>query len=279
VEYPGLPEVLYHYTDVAGVRGILESGELWATRTRCLNDTTEIEHGRRLAIEVADDLLPDMINQDPTLFIRQRLDGEKLTSWSVSEYLGVSAVVAFTESRDELLHWQSYGRRGAGVALAFDAGGLAALSSTKRMAVAPEFQLLKVRYDDAEKRDLLKEIYRYHDTEMTRLFANPECELDPLDECYGRAVTFCAALATFKGIEWRHENEWRLATSVLGPWESRGDEVEYVRLPVLLDGVVPVLEIIAGSQVPGDDADALGQLASERAGRSVEVGRSRVPLR
>lgn len=36
-----LPETLYHYTDIRGVQGIWEKGELWATSALFLNDTSE----------------------------------------------------------------------------------------------------------------------------------------------------------------------------------------------------------------------------------------------
>ncbi len=44
VERP-FPEVLYHYTDVAGLLGIVNRAALWATHARFLNDATEIVHG------------------------------------------------------------------------------------------------------------------------------------------------------------------------------------------------------------------------------------------
>jgi hypothetical protein len=37
-------DVLYHYTDEAGLKGILESQCLWATHYKSLNDTTEVKH-------------------------------------------------------------------------------------------------------------------------------------------------------------------------------------------------------------------------------------------
>lgn len=278
--YPALPRLLYHYTDVKGALGILDSGELWATRTKHLNDATEISHGRELAISVAEEIMLEMGRRDPVLFIRERLADEGLTDWRTIEHLGLSAVASLTETRDDLFHWQSYGHRGAGVSLAFDGSELARLSSIDPMPVAPEFQLLKVRYEEDEKRQLLAQIYRYHDDQMSKLFADPDFEGDSLDETYMRAVTFCAALATFKGEPWKQENEWRLATTVLGPWSVRGDGVEFVRLPVRVPGGgLPLKEILVGSKVSADDREILGSLASEKVNREVLVTQSIVPLR
>jgi hypothetical protein len=40
-----LPEVLYHYTDIKGLQGIWEEGQIWATDSRYLNDTSELRLG------------------------------------------------------------------------------------------------------------------------------------------------------------------------------------------------------------------------------------------
>ena len=38
----GPPPALYHYTDAAGLLGIVTHGELWASNAAFLNDTTEL---------------------------------------------------------------------------------------------------------------------------------------------------------------------------------------------------------------------------------------------
>jgi hypothetical protein len=44
---------LYHYTDGYGLKGILESGRIWFTDYRHLNDPSELTHGIELAQDVA----------------------------------------------------------------------------------------------------------------------------------------------------------------------------------------------------------------------------------
>ncbi|EFD2622350.1 hypothetical protein CK189_005805, partial [Escherichia coli] len=36
---------IYHYTDLNGLKGIIESGSLWATHFSFLNDSNELSHG------------------------------------------------------------------------------------------------------------------------------------------------------------------------------------------------------------------------------------------
>jgi hypothetical protein len=45
---------IYHYTDVKGALGILESGEFWFAERTHLNDTAEMMYGLRIARELFD---------------------------------------------------------------------------------------------------------------------------------------------------------------------------------------------------------------------------------
>src|SRR5437879_3751511 len=40
--------VIYHYTTVIGLQGILETNRLWASAAYYLNDSSEVEYGSRL---------------------------------------------------------------------------------------------------------------------------------------------------------------------------------------------------------------------------------------
>jgi hypothetical protein len=39
------PAMVYHYSDASGLRGILESGQLWLSDIFSLNDPSELKHG------------------------------------------------------------------------------------------------------------------------------------------------------------------------------------------------------------------------------------------
>ena len=49
---PGLPDkpaILYHYTTPEGLKGILQSGKLWATEVRYMNDASELDYALEFA--------------------------------------------------------------------------------------------------------------------------------------------------------------------------------------------------------------------------------------
>ena len=44
------PPIIYHYTNDVGLKGILETGQLWLTDIFSLNDPAELTHGFSVAI-------------------------------------------------------------------------------------------------------------------------------------------------------------------------------------------------------------------------------------
>src|SRR5208283_3832785 len=46
--------VLYHYTRVEGLKGIVETNELWATSAHFLNDSAEVTYGYEVLKEALD---------------------------------------------------------------------------------------------------------------------------------------------------------------------------------------------------------------------------------
>lgn len=63
---------IYHYTDLNGLKGIIESGSLWATHFSFLNDSNELIHGMN-CLENALQYLRDDFNPKTLKFIEQAL--------------------------------------------------------------------------------------------------------------------------------------------------------------------------------------------------------------
>lgn len=106
--------VVYHYTDLNALRGIVTDHDLWLTNSAFLNDYDEGAHGRRVVREALDmrsaqqALAPEQ--QEFARVIRRRLDeaGEQ----------GVY-VCCFCLEDDLLGQWRSYAANGTGVSLGF----------------------------------------------------------------------------------------------------------------------------------------------------------------
>src|SRR5687767_13984585 len=55
IQHPG--KELYHYTDLGGLIGILENGDLWLSHSRYCNDEEEMAHGQRVVSAAITDAL------------------------------------------------------------------------------------------------------------------------------------------------------------------------------------------------------------------------------
>jgi hypothetical protein len=100
---PPLNGILYHYTDFAGLQGILESHNLRATYNRVLNDASEQAHAERVLHEE----LTRLLISSPE---RQTISSDERKRF----------VTCFCESAKLLSMWRAYAGSGGGYCLGFD---------------------------------------------------------------------------------------------------------------------------------------------------------------
>lgn len=95
--------LIYHYTNISGLMGILNSGSIWLTDYSYLNDRKEITHGVDIVIRVARELQKKSTNQDIN---------ELLESWigSLSDHKKRVCIASFSADGDSLSQWRAYGR-------------------------------------------------------------------------------------------------------------------------------------------------------------------------
>ena len=108
------PPIIYHYTNDAGLRGMLESGKLWLTDIFDLNDPSELSHGFSHAVSILSN---------------KAADGHRLTKVFAQAFekfrgeLQVSAhffVGSFSSDKDDLGQWRAYADNGRGYTVGFD---------------------------------------------------------------------------------------------------------------------------------------------------------------
>ena len=148
------PPTLSHYTTGEGLKGILESGKIWATHYRYLNDFTEFDHGRQLvqaAIDEAQSASKQLITKLMLQFITVMLNQE---SEEMNYY-----IACFCETPDLLSQWRGYGGRGVAYSLNIKpvsaSVGLPKLiqnpkGKTPSIILDLDYQIVKVRYIDYE---------------------------------------------------------------------------------------------------------------------------------
>ncbi|GAB6053840.1 hypothetical protein JCM17960_26600 [Magnetospira thiophila] len=112
--YPYWPKNLYHYTSAVGLTGIIQSGQLWATHIKFLNDYSEFVYGVDICRNVYEKYLQKTDNED----IRCAL--ESVMRYIEGIHLLEGYVCCFCEEADLLSQWRGYGNKGAGYSIEFD---------------------------------------------------------------------------------------------------------------------------------------------------------------
>lgn len=212
----GAPEVLYHYTDAAGLDGILRGKTIRATHIDFMNDHGERHHTFGLLERVA-----SMHPQYDTL---RKLTGPMAERDVVREH--GTFVACFSELADSLGQWRSYANDGLGFAIGLDARAAPSANDIglKNDPFSDTFGplLMRVVYDDEEKQQILREVIelgagvRY----SPKVRADRDCMAIAVNGAR-RLLSFCAM--TFKLDAFEEEREWRLVW--LGPflWDGPRD--------------------------------------------------------
>src|SRR5215211_7755183 len=119
--------VVYHYTNAAGLLGIISTGQLWATDIEFLNDAEELTYARAAVLADlrarADEIAPpetgseDGLRADVLRSIAEELEyppqGEPSSTYHIY-------ATCFCEDGDLLSQWRAYGGDG-GYAIGFRA--------------------------------------------------------------------------------------------------------------------------------------------------------------
>lgn len=241
---PVLPPNLYHYTDAAGMKGIIESNSLWLTDAEFSNDSAEGRHGWLVLRQDARDVFggPD-VNHSSELerLIRRCTDTHRTENSTF--------IACFSTVPDLLSQWRGYGANGAGYCIEFQAAELPRRN-----------QLFQVQYNDADKHESIRALLQDLQASVSAI-SDPLFELDDeLEDVDMAASILFTPLAqqavAFKNSGFAEEGEWRYAvvlpdsdgeherTQIVHFHERRGHIVPYLQLH--FGGLAPIRRIILG---------------------------------
>jgi hypothetical protein len=139
-------ERLYHYTTFSGLLGIVDSGALWASDIRYMNDSAELKHTADLIrTEITDRIgaghaKPDLLNQFLDWVTHRITNGHMLFAAS------------FRSNGNLLSQWRGYSRVGKGVSLGFNPDFIL------ECAEKQTFQIGKCIYNRGEQRKLISQV-------------------------------------------------------------------------------------------------------------------------
>jgi len=244
------PESLFHYTDTAGLLGILLEGpKLWASDVRFMNDAQELIYAQDAVVEGIRTMSSPTLREDHwahELGKRAVQTFEKYKGLVLDDVaaanLGVY-VVCFCESGDLLSQWRGYGKN-EGYVIEFRADSLQ--EGHQSIGAYPEATgLFPVGYglgavsDGVSRTVAAVELFNLNHPGVKASY---------------KALTVAAILATIKHPGFSEEREWRLITAfqdIQGegyglhsiPTKFRQSSVglsPYIELSVPMDSVVSI---------------------------------------
>lgn len=106
------PSVLYQYTDITALQGIVENNELWATHYSFLNDKKEFDHGLKLAVAYAKEKskkanfkLKSFLEKLSNIY--EQADNDNVLLFNDIDVYSSS----FSAEPDLLSQWRGYGKK------------------------------------------------------------------------------------------------------------------------------------------------------------------------
>lgn len=286
-----VPEGLWHYTDAAGLRGILDSEGIWASDGRFLNDATELNYGLELAHQAVDTAAQSGRWTKSTSRFLQRVmasDGANLTG-----FLRARAevyVACLCANGDLLSQWRAYAGRDTAGGYALQLRHRAPLTGWIDHLGRARLRLQKVVYNRDDQlaliTDLIERVAPVYDRQPS------ERAMDALAKTLADGIIEFATSCKHPSFE--EESEWRVVyerSSDPHPLEvqhrvSHGLFVPYVVLTLpaavgSMTGHLPITEIRCGpAPDPALKKDGVQRmLRSFDAYEQVTVSGSDSPLR
>lgn len=242
-------EVLYHYTSLAALMKIVESGSFHATDISFFSDAAEMRH--------AADILRTYISQR----IEAQSQKSKLLSqfreWA-SERIGgghMQFVVSFTANGNLLSQWRSYCPHGRGVSIGIRPEVIC------RAAIAQHYRIGKCIYDNKAQRDIVETIIsevekiaevRGENTDPSK--RHPSQSFHDIFEVIEEDLLRIAAL--LKHGKFNEEQEWRAVSPVLSNYvnspikyrEGRTMLIPFIELALRAQGTnhIPLEHVYLG---------------------------------
>lgn len=268
-----IKDVLYHYTDAAGLFGMLNSGEIWLTDYRFLNDKAEFSH----ALTIVDSAKKTMTTTKGL----NKAFLPVLKNAGLPDLRGSDgALFSLSEEKDDLSQWRGYAKDGMGFTIGFDGAAI----HNRADASDSGFVFAKVNYDNADEEltygKILNAIYSIF---QVKIKESPESHDDLIGFAIEAFDYICLNRALLsKHASFKAENEWRMVTYM--------DEADDVSIRVSgrnlipysalkLGGLLPIKEIGIGPGFSGSQiTDAVKTLA-KNAGYSPEIYFADTPYR
>lgn len=213
-------KLLYHYTDLNGLRGILKSRSFWCGHHSTFNDPMEVQHGKKVINELISERKEAEDNPDIEEFYR-------VANMYVNAFgrrTHHAYLACFCEDGDLLSQWREYSDRGGGYCLGFKFSNQTKVETkTGRIPSDNKIILRKVIYDRQDQDQLVNTLLDMALIGLKNTFEHqPEGRHNRIASLVGGKVSnlLIDLLISFKDDAFEQEKEWRLALVFLDNHEA-----------------------------------------------------------
>ena len=197
---------LFHYTGAAAIRGILQSGTVWASGAQYMNDWMEVVYGYDIIMNGLRDLLDGRKLSGRTRAIFK--DVLRLMDSPDSPFID-AYFAAFCEKGNLLSQWRAYAGT-QGFAIEFDPLAIKGKLTLTTKAPARNLRLAKIEYDPEKQQQSFHElIHEIQETIESASARSADKTLLPTLVEFSRMVLSSWA-ATVKHPGFEEEQEWRV---------------------------------------------------------------------
>jgi len=191
-------ERLYHYTDLAGMKGIISGDDLWLTHAQYCNDESELTHGLELTKRVIQQL-----SEGADAKRKAYLD--ELTKLVCDPELDPVYICCFCEQDDLLSQWRAYSANATGVSLEFAPNEFRFITGPDCPSPYGLMRFWKVFYPIETQEKIIRSAIDFYPS-MEKEATSSEWALWTAE-----AIRFF--IPTFKNSDFMGEKEWRLIFS------------------------------------------------------------------
>jgi hypothetical protein len=226
-------KILYHYTSIEGLIGIIESKSIWATNILYLNDASELDYAKALFEEQIINFQNKIGRSDYLFdwFFKSSIEDIK----SISPNTYVFFICSFSERNDLLSQWRGYCPSGIGVSLGFKFNDLRKSLKGYTFSIMP--CIYKKNEQVSKINNLIENVYDKFKFEMTqhqdniyRIILNKSAL-----EFYTEFIRMAPGI---KHPKFKEEKEWRIVT-----WIDTKDQLDKIKFRPGKSMVIPYIDI------------------------------------
>jgi hypothetical protein len=191
-----LPNILYHYTSQAGLLGIIQTREIWATNLLFLNDSMELNYALQILHKEIKNL-EKSVSPEEFGFVNEFGENLDTVNAPLSQNVAGIYVCSFSKTRDQLSQWIGYCPDEGGFSIGFDFNLL-----PPNLFKDQGFAFVKCIYDEKEQSGM---IVKFLNTVIEAYCKNG---VDPANT--KRWEDFFSLAPQLKHPKFEDEQEWRL---------------------------------------------------------------------